>query len=184
MIEAGKCLAGGDDPRLRWICGRAEDALLDPPYSLATAGSSLHWMDWDVILLRLAGVLTERGALAIFNDECLQNPWDKDMAHLIPQYSTNQDFEPYDLIEQLVQRQLFEPLGSATTQPIAWQQSIENYIESVHLRNGFSRNRMTPPSAAGFDHALWELIRPHGVERMLTLYPVTRIAWGRPLRRP
>ncbi len=48
MIDAGKRLPGGDDPRLHWICDRAEDVSLDPPYALATAASSLHWMDWDV----------------------------------------------------------------------------------------------------------------------------------------
>ncbi len=41
-VEAGKRLPGGDDPRLRWMVGRAEDAPLDPPYSLVTAAASLH----------------------------------------------------------------------------------------------------------------------------------------------
>src|SRR5438270_13066726 len=34
MIEEGRHLPGGDDPRLRWIVGRVEDAPLDPPYAL------------------------------------------------------------------------------------------------------------------------------------------------------
>lgn len=43
-LEAGRWLAGGDAKNLRWIVGRAEDAPLNPPYDLTTAGESLHWM--------------------------------------------------------------------------------------------------------------------------------------------
>jgi SAM-dependent methyltransferase len=54
MIGEGKRLPGGDDPRLRWIVGRIEDAPLDPPYALATAGDALTWMDWDVSMTSAA----------------------------------------------------------------------------------------------------------------------------------
>lgn len=52
MLEAGRELPGGDDPRIRWIHGRAEDAALDGPYGLITCGASLHWMDLDAVLSR------------------------------------------------------------------------------------------------------------------------------------
>ena len=39
-----------------------ETAPLDPPYVLAVAGESLHWMEWSVVLPRLAEAL-EPGAL-------------------------------------------------------------------------------------------------------------------------
>jgi len=47
MIEQGKQLPNGDHPQLRWICGKVEEVRLSPPYALITAGSSIHWMQWE-----------------------------------------------------------------------------------------------------------------------------------------
>src|SRR5215831_18102379 len=64
MLERARSLPGGDSPKIRWLHGRAEEAELEPPYALVTAGASLHWMEWDVVLRRLARVLTQHGMLA------------------------------------------------------------------------------------------------------------------------
>jgi hypothetical protein len=74
MIEEGKRLPGGDDPRLRWMVGRIEDAPLDPPYALVTAGDALTLMDWDTVLLRLADALTPAGLFAHINLHFLTPP--------------------------------------------------------------------------------------------------------------
>ena len=50
MLAEGRRRPGGDHPNLTWIVGAAETAPLSPPYALVTAGDSLHWMDWDVVL--------------------------------------------------------------------------------------------------------------------------------------
>ena len=50
MIERGKQLPNGSHPRLHWIYGRIEEVPLAPPYALVTAGSSIHWTEWDVAL--------------------------------------------------------------------------------------------------------------------------------------
>ena len=65
MLDLGRRLSGGDVPTVNWIVGTAEDVALNGPYALITAGKSLHWMDWDVVLPRFARVLTTRGVLAI-----------------------------------------------------------------------------------------------------------------------
>src|SRR5215467_11417132 len=65
MLERARTLPGGDSPKIRWLHGRAEEVELEPPYALVTAGASLHWMEWDVVLPRLARVLTNHGMLAI-----------------------------------------------------------------------------------------------------------------------
>lgn len=41
---------------------------LGPPYGLVTAGSSLHWMDWEVVLPRIGRLLSPEGCLAIVNE--------------------------------------------------------------------------------------------------------------------
>src|SRR4029079_14455494 len=38
IIDEGRRLPNGTDPRLRWILGSAEEAPFDPPYGLITAG--------------------------------------------------------------------------------------------------------------------------------------------------
>jgi len=57
MIARGRALPGGDEPRIRWILGRAEDAPLSPPYGLITVGASLHWMRPDEVLPRFRDAL-------------------------------------------------------------------------------------------------------------------------------
>ena len=48
MIEHGRALPGGDASNLRWIVAPIEEAPLDPPYSLVTAGDSIHWFEWEI----------------------------------------------------------------------------------------------------------------------------------------
>ena len=65
MLAEGQRLPNGDHPRLRWILGRAEDAPLQPPYSLMTAAASFHWMDRQTVLPRLHDALAPDGILVI-----------------------------------------------------------------------------------------------------------------------
>src|SRR6266545_4408361 len=173
MIEAGKKLAEGNNPKLRWICAAVEEAPLAGPYGLMVAASSLHWMDWHVVLPRLGGVLSDGGVLAIFNDDALPVPWGDELGRLIPLYSTNQDFEPYDLVQELVTRELFEVRGSQTTSPISFRQRIDDYVDSIHSQNGFSRERMSAGAAAEFDDKVRAIVSPHAREGFLELHPVT-----------
>src|SRR5579863_5771901 len=50
MLERARIRPGGDSPKIRWVQGRAEEVSLEPPYALVTAGESLHWMEWDIVL--------------------------------------------------------------------------------------------------------------------------------------
>src|SRR5690348_17658299 len=62
---------------------RSEQAPLDPPYALITAGASLHWMAWQVVLPRIRQALTPHGMLAIIYDELLPLPWDDALRSVI-----------------------------------------------------------------------------------------------------
>ena len=107
MIEAGRLLPSGDDRRLRWIVGEVETAELSPPYALVTAGESLHWMEWAVVLPRFAEVLAPGGVLAIIGRETAPGPWSAALSDVINRYSTNREYQPYDLTEELTSRGLF-----------------------------------------------------------------------------
>ena len=184
MLNKGRTLPGGDQPRLRWIAGQVEEVALEPPYTLITAGESLHWMEWEVVLPLFARVLTPRGALAMAEREAEPCPWDGALLAVIQHYSTNREFQPYDLVAELERRGLFARRGSRRTQPVAFAQSVEDYIRSIHSRNGFSRERMGADAAEAFDAEVRRLLAPFAVDGKVTLAVVSEVVWGSPLPAP
>jgi trans-aconitate methyltransferase len=65
MIAAAKTLCDASSTNINWICAKVEDAPLSRPYGLITAGDSLHWMDWDVVMPRFTAALAPDAYLAI-----------------------------------------------------------------------------------------------------------------------
>ena len=181
MIEIGRSRAGGDQPNIKWVCQSAEDFSSDTRYSLIVAGASLHWMDWYGVLPRMADALSDRGFLAIVAGRGMEAaPWADDLNNLIPRYSTNQDFAPYHLVDELECRQLFSVAGRKRTAPQHYSMSIDRYVELFHARNGFSRERMAPRSASEFDTHVREMVAPYATRNILTFDVTTKITWGRP----
>jgi len=179
MIEAGKRLPSGDHPGLAWIVGRAEDVVLHPPYCLVTAGDSLHWMEWAVVLPRLASVLSPAGSLATLNvsgtvvtdDQVLHQT----IVDLIRQYTTFNEWRPdFDLVTELERRGLFREQGREQTETAPFHQSVDEYVESFHARASLSWQRMEPDAAAAFDSAHTSLDESHVVlsREGVRLYPI------------
>jgi len=181
MIEKGKRLPGGDDRRLHWICGAVEEVALQPPYALIVAGDSVHWMEWDVVFPRFQQMLTAQGSLAIVGRGTGENPWDEEVWALCARYSTNQEYAPYNLIEELKQRHLFQLQGTLQTQPVPFVQSGEGYLLSFHSRNGLSYDRMSRANARAFDAAVRSAIAPFLQDGQLSLSVVNLVQWGQPL---
>jgi SAM-dependent methyltransferase len=181
MIAAGRQAPGGDAPNLRWIVGYAEDAPLDPPYALITAGASLHWMDWTVVLPRFRAVLTPHGTLAIIGDGTQPGPWRAALQPIIDRYSTNRLYQPYNLIKELETRGLFEQVGEYRTPPHPFPQPVAAYIESFHARNGLSRDRMLPTDAAAFDAEATAALAALCPDGIVPLQVFGEVVWGRPL---
>ncbi len=185
MIEKGRTLPKGDSAKLNWICSPIETAPLSPSYSLIVTAASLHWMDWDVVMPKFADVLDDQGHLAILEDVTLPAVWDSDTRSILGQYSMNKDYRPYDMTtiaSELQQQGLFQETGMKETEPVEFNQSIEDWIESVHARNGFSRDRMDPADAAECDRKLTQVIVRHCPDRMMTMKMKGRVIWGKPLR--
>ncbi len=184
MIEIGRSRDGGNRPNIKWVCQSAEDYAYDTRYSLIVAGASLHWMDWYEVIPRMAGALSGGGYLAIVGGRGIDTaPWVEGLTKIITRYSTNKDFETYDLFEELERRQLFSVAGRKRTTPQEYLMSIDQYVELFHARNGFSRQRMSLHSAAEFDAAVWELVAPYATEGLLTFDVTTDVTWGHPLAR-
>ncbi len=180
MIAQGKQLPNGDAPNLNWICSPVETAPLAPPYGLITAGQSLHWFAWEVTLPLFVDLLVPDGYLIIINRQFASTTWGQELAQLITEFSTNQDYQPYNLVNELEKRHLFNKQGQKTTQPFRYTQTISDYIEALHSGNGFSRNRMRPEKVRAFDQAVRELVKAHIEGEVMETAVSTHITWGYP----
>jgi SAM-dependent methyltransferase len=188
MIAKGRQLPGGDHPHLRWIQSAVENVPLQPPYGLVTAGESLHWLAWEIVLPRFAAALAPGGMLAIINRSWNGPPAVRDrLRPLFAHHSANRDYRPYDLVVELTQRGLFAEQDRRAVAPVPWRPTIEEYLEARHSQNGFSRDRMADGGVA-FDRdvraALQALVDEGAIavhDGRLTLAVEATVIWGRPL---
>lgn len=179
MLRRGKQLPNGQHLNVRWINGPIEHVELHPPYALITAGESIHWMAWDIVMPRLQMMLTPNGYLAIVGRNAQPLPWYEEVSKIIPHFSTNKDFGPYDTVDELTKRHMFEILGRCETAPIPFVQSVDEYIESFHSRNGFSRERMHKQDAAAFNDAMQKILASYQEDGKLTLSVFATVVWGK-----
>jgi ubiquinone/menaquinone biosynthesis C-methylase UbiE len=168
-------------PGLHWWQARAEEFAFDRSYSLVIAAESLHWMEWDVVLPAIARCLLPGGYLAIVGRASLATiPWAQELDPLLQRFSTNREYQPYDLISELQRRGYFREVARHTTAAVPFRQSVDDYVESFHTRNGFSRERMSARAAADFDRELRELVCRHCPGGMVQIDALARVIWGTP----
>jgi SAM-dependent methyltransferase len=184
MIEEGKRLPGGDHPGITWIVGRAEDVTLRPPYALVTTGDSLHWMQWGVVLPRLADALSAAGWLAILSADgtlVTEDPAvQQGILDLTERYSTYSR-PGVRLLDELERQGLFREEGRTETEATVLSQSVDEYVEAFHARVSLSWGRMTLDDAATFDASLKQLILDRVGDPVLQSVRAS-VAWGKPLR--
>ncbi|MEA2574405.1 MAG: hypothetical protein QOH93_1703 [Chloroflexia bacterium] len=138
MLDRGKELTNGNHPSLRWLCGKVEeieDSALDSPYGLVTAGESLHWMDWNVVLPRFHKLLAEGAYLAIVEQRVTPDPWST-LGEVVERYRTDGGYQPYNMLDELERHGLFRKVGMRETRRVQLVQSIDHFIESYHARSG------------------------------------------------
>jgi SAM-dependent methyltransferase len=182
MLAVAHGRPGADHPGIRWTCAAAETFEFAGPYSLVVAGESLHWMEWDAVMPKIASALAPQGWLVLADRSLVSPmPWDEQLARLIATYSTNREFRPYDLVHELASRGHFRPAGRHTTAAVPFSQSIDMHIESFHSRNGFSRQRMPSDEAREFDQSFRRLLERHCPDGFVRLAVVANITWGVPL---
>jgi SAM-dependent methyltransferase len=187
MIETGRHLPGGVASNLRWIVAAVEDAPLDPPYALVTAGESLHWMDWGIVLPRLADVLSPNGLLVIVGRDWEGPPAVRArMRPVLMRYSVVRVWQDVDLLAELQNRELFSVLGSRRFGPEPWQPTVEQYLDCRHSQRSFARMAMGEDAAEAFDaelrQTLAELCAEGAIQCLsgtLQLSVETNAVWGR-----
>ena len=183
MTRIGKSLTNGDHPNLRWINGPVETVQLYPPYSMVTAGASIHWMAWEVVFPRFKEVLTTDGYLVIIDgDRPIESPWHDAELSLIRKYSTNRHHEAIDLIQELVDREHLHLVGDKRTAPVSFSQPLTDYVQSFHSRESMSKEHMGAENVRAFDaelsHILSDFANDDG---HLSFQLEARITWGKPL---
>lgn len=178
MIEQGKRLPNGDHPHLRWIYGKVEEALLSPPYALITAGSSIHWLEWEKAFPLFRSLLTPHGFLALVYRRTLPMPWNADLRQMRVQFSAHPSARGSRVVEELEMRGFFHRQGEKETAPVPFSQSIEDYIEGLHSRSSFSRELMGQQPAADLDQQIKDLLLQFHPDGMLPLQVVGTVIWG------
>ena len=73
----------------------------------------------------------------------------------------------------------FESLGHRITAPVAYSQSITDYIRCQHSRATWSQEHLGESASAEFDAAMESILSQYAGDGMLTFNIQTRIEWGR-----
>jgi len=182
MLEVARLRAGASHSRVTWISGAVESFAPRAKYSLVVAAESLHWMDWHVVLPRCAEWLEPGGVLAIVDGRTLERlPWQDEQDALVRTHSTTRNFQRFDLVDELTRRGLFRGVSRRLSAPEPFEQSVSDYVESFHSRNGFSRERMTAESAAAFDDGLRSAALRHFPNGVIRTRVSALVVWGQPL---
>ena len=144
---------------------------IDVPYVSHLAGVAIilarHGFDEDVVA---AGALHDCIEDAGVTYEAL--------AGLFRRFSTNKDFEPFDLVDELTARRYLTIEGRMSQRPEPFAQSIDDYVTSLHSQNGFSRERMPSADLSAFDSAVRGAVTPYAQNGLLTVPVVARVVWG------
>jgi SAM-dependent methyltransferase len=181
MLAEAAALPRGNDPHIRWIQARAEDAVLSGPYGLITAGASLHWMEWGIVLPRFRAALAPGARVAVIDIESVHPPGPLRDAQLeiIQRYSPLDDHvETADMVGTLVERGLFVLEGQERTNPVAFEQSVDDVLHRLHSTSTLSRLTLGD-KLDDFDAELRAAYASHGVDKA-RFGVVGYVAWGKP----
>ena len=181
MLHEARWLSGGDDRRIRWTLGTAESAPLDPPYGLVTAGQSIHWMDPDVVMPRFREALAPGGFLAIVDTESLYAPqvWRTELLALIEKFSpVKHHLGALELVRGLVDSGRFVQEGESAVAPVAYEQSVDDYMAMLASTSSLSRSTLGN-RAGEFDDEVRTIFARHRM-RSIRAELLAAVFWGRP----
>jgi len=179
MIAEGQRLPGGSNPRIRWIQGRAEGVELDPPYGLVVCGESLHWMDLAVVLPRFRESLAPGAYLAVVGNANVHGPYRQEVWAVTDGYAAVAKHpETADAIAGVLASGLFTIEGEERTEPMPFEQSVDEYIEFLHSTSVLSRQQLGGRAGA-FDAEVRAVFTRHGIDR-LRYEVVGSVTWAAP----
>jgi hypothetical protein len=163
-----------------------ELAPLEDPYSLVVASDAIQWLDWQSSFPRIATALGPGAYLALVGQEELEPGTSEpslvrcpELSVLIGEFSTNVEYEPYDLIQSLRDAGVFEPVGTTAASRVTVTESIDQVITRLHSMNGLA------PRALGsqletFDHRARDLLESLAPTKQISTDVRPLIWWGYP----
>jgi trans-aconitate methyltransferase len=152
---------------------------LSPPYGLITAGQSLHWLDVDVAFARLRDALAPGAVLAVADTEIVHGPYRPELQAVIREHSELEHHtETPDLMEALSTSGQFAIQGRHRTEPVPFEQSVDDYIEMLHSTSTLARIRLGD-RASRFDADIRAVFARHGLDP-LRYGVVGVVVWGLP----
>jgi SAM-dependent methyltransferase len=180
MIARGRALPGGDDPRIRWILGRAEDAPLSGPYGLITLGASFHWMQSETVMPRFRDALAPGARLAIVDTETTHTgEWRPEFLEIIRTYSPlEHHLETHEMVSRSAEQGLFALEGEARTAPEPFDQSVDDYLRLLGSTSTLSRVTLGSRADA-FEDECRNVFARHNLERIRSEV-VGYVAWVTP----
>jgi len=182
MLREARQTSSAGSERIRWIFGTAEEAPLEPPYGLVTAGASIHWMDPDVVMPRFRESLAPGGLLAIVNSESIyaHQEWRDEFIALIQAFSPiNHHLEFVDLVRTLETSGHFVRGGSRATAPVPYEQSLDDYLAMLGSTSSLSRPTLGS-RADDFERGVRATLARHNISSIRAEL-VGEVVWGRPL---
>jgi SAM-dependent methyltransferase len=181
MLREARRIAG-QAPGIRWIRGRAEDVPLAPPYGLITAGASIHWMDPAVVMPRFRDALAPGARLAIVDMENVhpQVPHRDQFVLVIQRHSALQHHDDFAaLLTNLEAAGHFGREGEHRTRPVAFEQSVDDYMAMLASTSSLSRATLGDRADA-FEVEARAVFSRHHIDR-IRFDVVGMVVWGRPL---
>jgi SAM-dependent methyltransferase len=182
MLQEARRLTG-QDPRIRWTRGRAEDVPLAPPYGLITAGASIHWMDPDVVMPRFRDALAPGARLAIVDMENVHPqgaPHRDEFVSVIQRHSALEHHDNFAaLVTNLESAGYFGREGEHRTRPVPFEQSVDDYMAMLASTSSLSRASLGDRADA-FEVEARAVFARHHIDR-IRFDVVGMVVWGRPL---
>jgi SAM-dependent methyltransferase len=180
MIAEGRRLSGGDDARIRWILGHAEDTALALPYGLIVTGASLHWMREDIVLPRFRDALAPGARLAIVDTESAHSgEWRSEFLEVIRRYSpVEHHVETDEMVAVLAQSGRLVLEGEERTAPMPFDQSVDDYLRLLSSTSTLSRATLGA-RADSFEAECRAVFNRYAM-RQIRSHVVGYVAWGRP----
>jgi len=178
MIKRGKSLA--ESVEVNWVVGSLNSFDFSDPYDLIVCANSVQWLDWPSAFPIMKQYLKPEGKLAIIDGGDLQGfSGQDDVLELVKCFSTNQDFKPYDIVS-LLQEQGWYHQDQEQFFTCSFDQAIEDFVLSIHSRNGFSLDRMEPKAAEQFDQQVSQVLQQKNPSGLVKGEIAVRLSLGQP----
>ena len=156
---------------------------MEPPYDLICAGASIHWLDHERLMPRLAGSLSNGAwVMVIEGDGAWQPPWQAEFtdftARWLERMGRRHNEAEFGVAMNRYQEFMVIHGQREFVAPV--EQPLNDFIECQHSRASWARAVMGLERSEHYDAELKELLTPHVRAGALHFQVRTALTWSRP----